>query len=64
MTLVDRELAAAKIFDYAIVNDDLETAVDQVLEVIEAVRVGRGEAISSMYGRDAVMARWNESQVS
>jgi guanylate kinase len=62
MTLVDRELAAAKIFDYAIVNDDLETAVDQVLEVIEAVRGGRGDAIASTHGRAAVLARWNESQ--
>ena len=38
MALVDRELAAADIFDYAIVNDDLETAVSQVLDVIHAVR--------------------------
>ena len=58
MTLVDRELAAAKIFDYAIVNDDLETAVDQVLEVVEAIRDGGGAGIAAKHGCEAVMARW------
>ncbi|HIF95290.1 MAG: guanylate kinase [Myxococcales bacterium] len=62
MTLVDRELAAAKIFDYAVLNDDLEAAVEQVLEVIEAVRAGQGEAIAPKHGRAGVLARWNESQ--
>jgi guanylate kinase len=62
MALVDRELAAAEIFDYVVINDELDTAVDQVLEVIRAVREGRGVEISSSYGRPAVLARWNESQ--
>jgi len=58
MALVDRELAAAKLFDYAVVNDDLEIAVQQVLEVIVAVRQGRGGQIAEEYGREAVLARW------
>jgi guanylate kinase len=59
MALVDRELAAADIFDYAIVNDDLETAVSQVLDVIHAVREGRGDAIARVHGRAGVLASWN-----
>jgi len=59
MALVDRELAAAGIFDYAIVNDDLETAVSQVLDVIDAVRAGRADAIAPIHGRASVLASWN-----
>ncbi|MCA9503358.1 MAG: guanylate kinase [Spirochaetaceae bacterium] len=59
MALVDRELAAARIFDYAIVNDDLERAVADVLEVIGAVRRGETEGgITERFGRAGVMARW------
>ncbi len=59
MALVDRELAAAKIFDFAIVNDDLETAVQQVLEVVAAVRAGREDTIEGVYGQSGVLTRWN-----
>ena len=62
MALVDRELAAAKIFDYAVVNDDLEQAVRDVLDLIAAVREGRGEEVAAVYGRSAVLERWNQSQ--
>ena len=59
MALVDRELAAAKIFDFAIVNDDLERAVGEVLEVIRAVRAGRTVEIARTHGREVVLQRWN-----
>lgn len=62
MALVDRELAAAKIFDYAVVNDDLEQAVREVLELIAAVREGRSEEVAPVYGRAAVLERWSEGQ--
>jgi len=62
MALVDRELAAAEIFDYAVINDDLDKAVEQVLEVIAAVRAGRGEEVLPIHGQPAVLARWTESQ--
>jgi guanylate kinase len=64
MALVDRELAAAKIFDYLIVNDELDMAVDQVLEVIGAIREGRGDEIRSTHGRPVALARWSELQSS
>lgn len=58
MALVDNELDAARLFDFAIVNDDLEVAVQQVLEVIDAVREGRVEEAAAKYGRERVLARW------
>ncbi len=57
MALVDRELEAAKHFDFAVVNDDLGVAVEQVLEVIGAVRDGR-EAEVSAHRREPVLASW------
>jgi len=56
MALSDRELAAADIFDFAIVNDALERAVEEVLLVIRAVRAGRADEIRARFGRAAVMA--------
>lgn len=61
MALVDRELAAAKIFDYAVINDDLERAVTDVLDLIAAVREGRGEEIAVSYGRASVLERWSQA---
>jgi guanylate kinase len=62
MALVDRELAAANIFDYAVINDDLDCAVMEVLEVIAAVRDGRAAEIAPLRGREAVLARWRQAQ--
>lgn len=62
MALVDRELAAAKHFDFAVVNDDLETAVGEVLDVIAAVRSGRSADIMARYGREKVLSLWTRAQ--
>jgi guanylate kinase len=64
MALVDRELAAAKIFDYAVVNDDLEQAVTDVLDLIAAVREGRNAEIAPLYGRASVLERWSQAAVT
>ena len=58
MALVDNELDAARLFDYAIVNDDLEVAVQQVLDVIAAVRAGRSRDVAVEHGRERVLAAW------
>jgi guanylate kinase len=58
MALTDRELAAAEIFDFAVVNDDLERAVGDVLRVIRAVRAGREAEIRERFGRAAVMVQF------
>jgi guanylate kinase len=62
MALADRELAAAGHFDYAVVNDELERAVDDVLAVIEGVREGRDTETRERFGRAKVLARWHEDQ--
>lgn len=62
MALVDRELAAAAYFDFAVVNDDLDLAVREVLGVIAAVRAGREAEIEDRHGRAAVLARWQAAQ--
>ena len=58
MALVDRELAAAKHFDFAIVNDDLDLAVEELLGVLSAVRDGREREIAKAHGRSVVLERW------
>lgn len=62
MALSDRELAAADLFDFAVVNDDLERAVADVLLVIRAVRAGREDEIRPRLGRAAVMAAFAAAQ--
>ncbi|MCR9097417.1 MAG: guanylate kinase [bacterium] len=62
LALVDRELAAAKHFDFAVVNDDLEVAVQQVLDVIAGVREGAREKMAAEHGRARVLAAWEATQ--
>ena len=62
LALVDRELAAAKHFDFAVVNDDLEVAVQQVLDVIAGVREGAREKMEVEHGRAGVLAAWEAAQ--
>ncbi len=62
LALVDRELAAARLFDFAVVNDQLTRAVDEVLELISGLRQGRSESLSRRFGREAVLARWRAQQ--
>ncbi len=62
MALSDRELAAAEIFDFAVVNDELERAVCEVLTVIRAVREGRGASLRERFGRASVMAQFGSPQ--
>ena len=65
MAHVDNELRAAELFDYAVVNDDLDEAVREVLEIIAAIRDGsdtRLAGIAERHGRAAVLARWEATQ--
>lgn len=55
------ELAAAEVFDYAVVNDDLDRAVSQVRQIIEAERSGKTDEVRAAFGRASVMQAWNEA---
>ncbi len=57
LALARRELEAIRLFDYAIVNDDLELAVTQVREVLAAEREGRAADARARHGREVVLQR-------
>jgi guanylate kinase len=57
LELARRELREADLFDYVVFNDDLESCVAALRDVIEAERSGRAEAARARHGRDAVMPR-------
>jgi len=61
MALVDRELAAARHFGYAVVNDELECAVEKVLEVIRCIREGRADEAHAAHGLENVLGRWHRA---
>lgn len=60
--VADRELEAASIFDFAVVNDDLDAAVAAVAAIITAVRGGRGARLEGRYGREGVIGRWQRGE--
>lgn len=61
LALVDRELAAAEIFDYAVVNEDLEETVDSVLSIIQAERSGELGRVRMRHGLQGVLAAWKRA---
>jgi guanylate kinase len=61
LAIAENELRAIGSFDYAVINDDLECAVSSLLEIVEARRAGRGEALEREYGSAAVFERWREA---
>jgi len=59
--IVETELEAIELFDYAVVNDDLETAIAAVLEIIATERRGDPEELERLalrHGRGPVWDRW------
>ena len=59
LALAQREIAAADIFDYAVVNDVLDEAIGAVLEIITAERSENLEEVRHSYGRERVLKRWS-----
>jgi len=57
LTVARKELEELPLFDYAVVNDELERAVACVAEVLEAERAGRRAEALARHGREAVLAR-------
>lgn len=52
------EIDAAKIFDYAVVNDDLDRTVNELREIIEAERTGETGAVRERCGLANVLDAW------
>ena len=52
------EIAMAKIFDYAVINDDLQTAVGEVEEIIAAEREGNTSDVLARFGLEHVLEGW------
>jgi guanylate kinase len=57
LAAVDDELRAVSVFDYAVVNEDLERAVHAVHEIIAAERSGDTTTARQRWGRDVTLAR-------
>jgi guanylate kinase len=62
LTIARRELEAVHIFDYAVVNDQLEVAIETVLEIIHGERAGQRARLLERHGRERVWAVWAASQ--
>lgn len=55
LALFRREFDAVHLFDYAVVNDDLERCVQVVGEIIRAERSRRTPAVEAKYGREVTL---------
>ena len=56
----DGEIETARIFDYVVVNDRLESAIASVLEIIAAERSGDTISVSERFGVPGALDRWSE----
>jgi guanylate kinase len=52
------EIAMARIFDYAVINDALSEAVSEVQEIIRAEREGSTADVRARFGLAQVLERW------
>ena len=61
LAIAEQELEAIEFFDYAVINDDLETAVASVMAVIDAERLGQTAAVRERFGRSSVFKLWRRT---
>jgi guanylate kinase len=59
LAIAEQELEAVEFFDYAVVNEQVEQAVEDMLEIIEAERSGRTQRARERHGRPAVFKKWS-----
>jgi len=62
LELAESELAAIGLFDYAVVNDDLDTCVATVMEVIQAERGGGSPELRRRLDATAALARFRAAR--
>lgn len=60
LEIVVTELRAVHDFDYAVVNDELETAVAAVCEIVRAERCGETHSVEERFGRPMVVSRLSD----
>ncbi len=53
----EREFEALRWFDYAVMNDDLERAIENTLEIIRSEREGRRDALADRFAPGAAFER-------
>ena len=58
LAIAEQELEAIEFFDYAVVNVEVEQAVAEVLEIVEAERAGRTASARERHGRAGVFKNW------
>ena len=58
LAIAEQELDAIDVFDYAIVNDDLEEAVTALCGIVNAERAGRTQEAQAHHGRRKVFETW------
>ena len=56
----EKELGAADAFDYAVVNDDLETCVADLRRIVDAERAGEPEDLRRRFAPEAALQRFRE----
>jgi guanylate kinase len=61
LAIAEQELEAIEFFDYAIVNRDVDRAVEELLEIVAAERRGRTREARERHGRAAVFKSWRGS---
>jgi len=57
LELASRELEAIHVFDYAVVNEELETCVRNVLEILEGERRGEQQTLRRRFATGAALER-------
>ncbi len=61
LAIAQQELEAIEFFDYAVVNVEVDRAVDEVLEIVDAERRGRTSSVRERHGRAHVFKNWRGS---
>ncbi len=57
LAVARQELGEVERYDYVVVNDELERAIDSLLTIVQAERAGRGAELRGSLGREAALRR-------
>jgi guanylate kinase len=57
LAVARQELGEVQRYDYVVVNDELERAIESLLRIVHAERAGRGAELRDSLGREATLRR-------